>query len=74
MINWCCISDAQMLKGHISCYKDLLLKSGFDSFRIYAVKSLMIKLYKILEGMTPTIYPNSLSKQTPRITPEINVD
>ena len=35
------------------CYKDLLLKSGFDSFRIYAVESLMIELYKILEGMTP---------------------
>ena len=30
-----------------------LLKSGFDSFRIYAVKSLMIELFKILEGMTP---------------------
>ena len=42
-----------VLKDHISCYKDLLLKSGFDSFRIYAVKSLMIELYKILEGMTP---------------------
>ena len=34
-------------------YNDLLLKSGFDSFRIYAVKSLMIELFKILEGMTP---------------------
>ena len=41
-----------VLKDHISCYKDFLLKSGFDSFRIYAVKSLMIELYKILEGMT----------------------
>ena len=27
-----------VLKDHISCYKDLLLKPGFDSFRIYAVK------------------------------------
>ena len=42
-----------VLKDHVSCYKDLLLNSGFDSFRIYAVKSLMIELYKILEGMTP---------------------
>ena len=25
-----------VLKDHISCYKDLLLKSRFDSFRIYA--------------------------------------
>ena len=33
--------------------KNLLLKSGFDSFRIYAVKSLVIELFKILEGMTP---------------------
>ena len=32
--------------------KNLSLKSGFDSFRIYAVKSIMIKLFKILEGMT----------------------
>ena len=29
------------------------LKSGFDSFRIYAVKCLMIELFKILEGITP---------------------
>ena len=42
-----------VLKDHISNYKKLLLKSGFDSFRIYAVKSLMIELFKILEGMTP---------------------
>ena len=42
-----------VLKDHVSCYKDLLLKSGFDSFRIYAVKYFMIELYKILEGMTP---------------------
>ena len=42
-----------VLKDYESCYKDLLLKSGFDSFRIYAVKSLMIELYNILEGMTP---------------------
>ena len=41
-----------VLKDHISNYKNLLLKSGFDSFRIYAVKSLMIELFKILEGMT----------------------
>ena len=32
---------------------NLLLKSGFDSFRIYAVKCLMIELFKILEGITP---------------------
>ena len=42
-----------MLKDHISDYKNLLLKSGFDSFRIYAVKCLMIELFKILEGITP---------------------
>ena len=42
-----------VLKDHISCYKDLLMKSGFDSFRIYAVKSLMIELYTIWESMTP---------------------
>ena len=42
-----------VLKDHTSSYNDLLLKSGFDSFRIYALKSLMIELFKILEGMTP---------------------
>ena len=42
-----------VLSDHISSYKNLLLKSGFDSFRIYAVKSLMIELYEILGGMTP---------------------
>ena len=42
-----------VLKDHISNYKELLLRSGFDSFRIYAAKCLMIELYKILEGMTP---------------------
>ena len=42
-----------VLKDHTSSYNDLLLKSGFDSFRINAVKSLMIELFKILEGMTP---------------------
>ena len=42
-----------VLKDHISSYKELLLKSGFDPFRIYAVKCLMTELYKILEGMTP---------------------
>ena len=40
-----------VLKDHISSYEEFLLKSGFDSFRIYAVKCLMIELYKILEGM-----------------------
>ena len=40
-------------KDHISDYKNLLLKSGFDSFRMYAVKYLMIELFKILEGITP---------------------
>ena len=42
-----------VLKDHISDYNDLLLRSGFDSFRIYAVKSLMTELFKILNGMTP---------------------
>ena len=42
-----------VLKDHTSSYNDLLLKSGFDSFRIYAVKSLMTELFKILEGMAP---------------------
>ena len=42
-----------VLKDHISNYKNLLLKSGFDSFRIYAVKSLMIGSFKILEGIAP---------------------
>ena len=42
-----------VFKDHTSSYDDLLLKSGFDSFRIYAVKSLMIELFKIFEGMTP---------------------
>ena len=42
-----------VLKDHISDYKNLLLKSGFDSFRIYAIKCLMIELFIILEGITP---------------------
>ena len=33
-------------KDHISDFKNLLLKSGFDSFRIYAVKCLMIVIQK----------------------------
>ena len=41
-----------VLKGHVSDYNDLLLRSGFGSFRIYAVKSLMIELFKIWNGMT----------------------
>ena len=43
-----------VLKYHTCNYENLLLKSGFDSFRIYAVKSLVIELFKILEGMTPS--------------------
>ena len=42
-----------VLKDHVPNYWNILLKSGFDSFRIYAVKSLVIELFKILEGMTP---------------------
>ena len=42
-----------VLKDHIPDYKNILLKSGFDSFRICAVKCLMIDLFKILEGITP---------------------
>ena len=42
-----------VLKDHTSSYNDLLLKSGFDSFRIYAVKPLMTELFKISEGMAP---------------------
>ena len=42
-----------VLKYYISNRNNLLLKSGFDSFRIYAVNSLMIELFNILEGMTP---------------------
>ena len=42
-----------VLKDHTSSYNDLLLKSGFHSFRIHAVKSLMTELLKILEGMAP---------------------
>ena len=42
-----------VLKDHTSNYKNLLLKSGFDSFGISAVKSLVIELFKILEGKTP---------------------
>ena len=43
-----------VLQDLISNYNDLLLESGFHSFRIFAVKSLMIELFKILEGMAPT--------------------
>ena len=49
-----------VLKDHISDYTNLLLKSGFDSFRIYAVKCLMIELFKIFEGITPN-YLSDLS-------------
>ena len=40
----------------------LLLKSGFDSFRIYIVKSLVIELFKILEGMTPNYLSEPIVK------------
>ena len=52
-LQWPCMRGTLVLKDHTSNYKNLLLKSGFDSFRIYAVKSLVIELCKILEGMTP---------------------
>ena len=42
-----------VLKHHISNYENVLLKPGFDSFIIYAVKSLIIELNKILGGVTP---------------------
>ena len=42
-----------VLKDHTSSYNDPFFKSGFDSFRIYAVKSLMTELLKSLEGMAP---------------------
>ena len=42
-----------VLKDHISDFKNISLNSGFDSFRIYAVKCLMIELFKILQGMAP---------------------
>ena len=45
-----------VLKGHISNQRNLSLKSGFDSFRIYAVKSLVIESFQILEGMTPELF------------------
>ena len=47
-----------VLKDHSSNYKNLLLKSVFYSVRIYTIKSLVIELFKILEGMTQ----NYLSK------------
>ena len=43
-----------VLQDLISNYNDLLLESGFHSLRIFAVKFLMIELFKILEGMAPT--------------------
>ena len=62
-----------VLKDHTSNYKNLLLKSGFDSFRIYAVKSLGIELFKILEGITRHyLCRNSLLKQTLVMTLELN--
>jgi len=42
-----------VLKDHVSDYNTLLRNSGFDSFRTYAVKSLMIELFKILKGLSP---------------------
>ena len=42
-----------VLKDHISDFTNISLKSGFVSFRIYAVKCLMIELFKILQGMAP---------------------
>ena len=56
-----CMSCGQVMAGAFSLLPVLMgvqtwqfeLKSGFDSFRIYAVKSLMTELFKILEGMAP---------------------
>ena len=42
-----------VFKDYISNYKNPMLKSGFESFIIYAVNSLMVELFKTLEGMTP---------------------
>ena len=64
-----------VVKDHISDYKNLSLKSGFDSFRIYAVKCLMIKLYsKFEKEWHQTICLTSLSKQILLMTQEINVN
>ena len=42
-----------VLKDHIYDDANLLLKSKFESFRIFADKCLKIELFKILEGITP---------------------
>ena len=55
-----------VLKDHTSNYKNLLLKSGRDSFRIYAVKSLVIELFKFFSrGWHLTICRNSVKADTP---------
>ena len=54
-----------VLKDHISDYNDFLLRSGFDAFRIYAVKFLMIELFKFLNGMTPNYLSEHFKSDTP---------
>ena len=71
------IQDGELrfvLNDHISEYSDLLLRSGFDSLGIYAVKSLMIELFKIVNGMTPNYLPEHFVKAYTPKTPEINVN
>ena len=63
-----------VLKDRISDYKNLLLKSGFDSFRIYAVKCLMIELFKILEGITPNYLSDLFVKADTLMTQEIKTN
>ena len=47
---------------------------GFGAGWLFPFKSLMIELYKILEGMTPNYLSELFVKADTRITPEINVD
>ena len=57
---------------HISDHNDLLLRSGFDSFRIYAVKSLNIELFNNLNGMTPNYMSEHLVKADTPYDTKIN--
>ena len=55
-----------VLKDSTSDYETLLSKGGFDSFRISALKTMAVEIYKILNGMGPKYLSPLLSRS---ITP-----
>ena len=42
-----------VLRDQVSSYDVLLEKAGYESFRIHLVKSLLVEMFKIFNGLSP---------------------